>query len=128
VKTKIILPLSLFALAACGNDAPPPSPAPPPAIAASVAPAPPVVQKAVATTPVEPRTDPNLELASRVKKALDAASSEISQGIDVTAVNGRVRLYGTVLSRDARRRAEKAAAATPGVSAVENKLVVVKGS
>jgi osmotically-inducible protein OsmY len=79
---------------------------------------------------VTPEVRPNAdaELAARVKKALEEASSEIAQGIDVAAANGVVRLYGTVASRAARSAAEKiAASAAPG-SAVENKLIVLKGS
>ena len=122
----IPIALALFVLAACGEEAPPPQaaaqaqPAPPEAPLARSEP-----QKPPAAAP---QPDPDAELAARVKRALDAASAEISQGIDVTAKNGAVHLYGTVPSRAARRDAERAAAATPGVSAVDNRLVVVKGS
>jgi len=120
----IPIALALFVLAACGEEAPPPQAAPQPTL-----PEAPLAKSEPQKPPAaSPQPDPDAELAARVKKALDAASAEISQGIDVTAKNGAVHLYGTVPSRAARRDAERAAAATPGVSAVDNRLVVVKGS
>jgi hypothetical protein len=116
--------MSALFVVACGNDTPPQQAAIPPA-PASVPAAPQPQPEAVKPAP---RPDPDAELAARVKKALEEASSEISQGVDVAAANGVVRLYGTVQSGAARRQAEKITAATPGVSSVENKLVVVKGS
>jgi osmotically-inducible protein OsmY len=53
---------------------------------------------------------------ARVKKALEA-NAEIAQGVDVSAKDGKVRLWGTVPSRAARRAAEKMAAATPASAA-----------
>jgi hypothetical protein len=120
----IPIALAVLVLAACGEEAPPPQAAPQPA-----SPAVPLAKSEPQKPPTAaPQADPDAELAARVKKALDAASADISQGIDVTAKNGGVHLYGTVPSRAARRKAEQAAASTPGVSSVDNRLVVVKGS
>jgi osmotically-inducible protein OsmY len=111
-------------LAGCGEEAPLPQAAPQPA-----PPAAPLAKSELQNPPAAaPQPEPDAELAARVKKALDAASADISQGIDVTAKKGAVHLYGTVPSRAARRNAEKAAASTQGVSSVDNRLVVVKGS
>jgi hypothetical protein len=116
----------LLVAAACSNEAPPqaavqPAPAAPAPLAEAGA------QKAAAVVP-ESRPNPDLELAARVKKALDEAASHISQGVDVAASGGVVRLFGTVASRADRRKAGQVAASIPGVTSVENKLVVVKGS
>jgi len=123
----LVMCLLALLVAACGNDAPPPQAAvqgtsPPVQPLAEARP-----QPAAAVVQV-PRADPNAELAARVKKALEAASMEISQGVDVVVENGVVRLFGTVGSSKARGAAEKIAASTPGVTSVENKLVVVRGS
>lgn len=116
---------ALLLLVACGDDAPPPQAVlqtPPPQAVVEGRP-----QQAAAVVP-EPRPNPDVELAARVKRALEEGSAEIAQGVDVAVANGVVRLYGTVASRAARSTAEKIAASTPGVASVENKLVVVKGS
>jgi len=115
----------VFALvvAACGNDAAPPQAV---QVAAATPPAP--ASQPVAAVVQAPQIDANAELAAKVKKALEAASTEISQGVDVVVVNGVARLFGTVGSSKERSAAEKIAASTPGVTSVENKLVVVKGS
>jgi osmotically-inducible protein OsmY len=65
---------------------------------------------------------------ARVKKALEQAPGQIAQGIDVTARRGAVSLFGTVPSGAERGTAGKIAASVSGVSSVDNKLVVVKGS
>lgn len=122
--------MSVLLVVGCGSEAPPPQqqgaiqPAAPSAAPQAVAAAQP---EPVAVKPV-PRPDPDAELVVRVKKALEEASSALSQGVDVAATNGVVRLYGTVESAAARRQAERIAAATPGVSSVDNKLVIVRGS
>lgn len=120
----IAIALALFVLAACGEKAPPPQAAPQPA-----QPEAPLAKSEPQKPPAAaPQPDPDAELAASVKKVLDTASAKISQGIDVTAKNGAVHLHGTVPSRTARRNAEKAAASIPGVSTVDNRLVVLKGS
>lgn len=124
-----IVCLAALLLVACGNDsAPPQSAVQVPAPAPSQLAAQPQPEKAAAVAAPEARANPDLDLAARVKKALDEASSHISQGVDVTVTGGAVRLYGTVASRADRRKAGRVAASIPGVTSVENKLVVVKGS
>jgi BON domain-containing protein len=114
-------------VAACGQEAPPPvakkaEPTPPPAPVVK-APEPPPAPKAE-----EPKPDPNKELADRVKRALTDDAKIQAAGIDVTAQNGTVTLWGTAATQSERNRAGAAAAKVQGVSRVENKLAVVKGS
>ena len=47
-----------------------------------------------------------------------------TRSIWVTTSNGDVRLHGTVRSLAERRLAERAAASAPGVTNVENEIVV----
>lgn len=68
------------------------------------------------------------ELAAHVKKALRAAPDRIGEGIDVSAAGGAVQLWGTVASRAVRRKAADITLATPGVTSVDNRIVVLKGS
>jgi hypothetical protein len=116
-----LLALCPAVLAACSDEAPPP---PEPVViqiptAAAPAAATPV---AAVETPRKP------DLAADVKKALEAASRDIAQGVDVTANGGVVQLFGTVGSEAERREAAKIAGGTAGVISVENRIVVVKGS
>lgn len=111
-------------LAGCGDRpaAQKPGEAPPKApVAAPTQAPPPVVEQA-------PKPVPRAALASRVKQALEADPDVAGQGIDVSAADGTVRLWGTVASEAERKRAEAVAAAVAGVGAVDNKLVVVRGS
>jgi hypothetical protein len=115
----------VLGLAACGDDNPKPAPkpaAPPPQAAAPTPPPPPVV------TPEPPKPDPNKELAGRVKRALESEAKIQAAGIDVTAADGKVTLWGTAATAAERRRAEAAAKKVEGVSAVDNQIKVVKGS
>jgi osmotically-inducible protein OsmY len=57
-------------------------------------------------------------LADRVKKALEA------QGVEVTATNGKVQLWGSVESGRERRRIEQTAAGVVGVRAIDSRLKV----
>ncbi|HEX7249021.1 MAG TPA: BON domain-containing protein [Burkholderiales bacterium] len=118
-----------LALAACG-DAPAPKPqakaepvpvTPAPVAAAPAAPAP-------APAPQAEKPDPNKELAQRVKRALEDESHIQAAAIDVTAADGKVTLWGTAASPDEKNRATRAAYRVQGVTNVENKLAVVKGS
>jgi osmotically-inducible protein OsmY len=118
-------------LLACSQE----SPAPKAAVQA-VKPAAPVTAaqpeaKPVAVSvpaPVQSKASPDHDLAARVKKALDAEHGAIAQSVDVSASGGAVRLWGAVASRAERSAAEKIAAKTPGVTSVDNQLVVVRGS
>lgn len=116
----------ILTLAACGDSAPPPKPAAPAAPPPQAeAPAP----KAPETkAPEAPKPDPNKELARRVKQALESDGKIQGAGIDVTAADGKVTLWGTTATPGERSRAGQVAAKVDGVSAVDNQLKVVKGS
>ncbi|HZQ74076.1 MAG TPA: BON domain-containing protein [Burkholderiales bacterium] len=122
--------LAALALCACGESAPPPKPAPPkPAAPAQPAP-PPKPAAAPAPTPAvekPPTENPNTQLAARVKQALESASVQAA-GVDVTAANGTVTLFGTVPSNEEKSRAARIAGKVPGVTSVDNRIVVVRGS
>jgi hypothetical protein len=111
-------------VAGCGDDAPP---APQSEVKIQVAPSP--APAAVAQpAALVPKADPDAELAAAVNKALESASAQLAQGVDVTAKSGAIRLFGTVGSETERREAANIARATPGVASVENNIIVVKGS
>jgi len=116
-----------LALAACGE-----TPAPKPQAKAEPVPVAPVVAAAPAPAPApapqEEKADPNKELAKRVKQALEGESKIQAAAIDVTAADGKVTLWGTAATADERNRATRAAYRVQGVTGVENKLAVVKGS
>ena len=117
---------AVFALAACSEPTPPP-------VAKKAEPTPPPVAAAPATPPPapkveEPKPDPNKELADRVKRALTDDARIQAAGIDVTAQNGTVTLWGTAATQSEKNRAGAAAAKVQGVNSVENRLAVVKGS
>ena len=124
---RILATALTLALAACGDSAPPPTPAAQPVTPPPQAPAP-EPQAPEAKAPEAPKPDPNKELAQRVKRALDSDVRVPSQGIDVTAKDGRVSLWGTTATADERTRAGQIAAKVSGVASVDNQLKVVKGS
>lgn len=121
--------LLAFALAGCGKE-PPPKPA---VTAVPVAPQP-VMQDAAKADADKmaaaqaARAAADKELAGRVKAALVAERNLNAHGIDVTAKDGAVTLYGTAETRVRRDMAEKTAARVDGVKSVENKLAIVAGS
>lgn len=84
-------------------------------------------QSASSPTPLPP-IDPDKVLAGKVKNALEAEPRVNGQGIDVTAADGVVSLWGTVADAAERRKAESVATSQPGVKSVNNRLVIVKGS
>ena len=113
-------------LAACSDPTPPPAakkadPVPAPVAKAPEAPKPEAKAE-------EPKPDPNKELAQKVKRALEGEAKIQAAGIDVTANNGTVTLWGTAATAGERNRAAAAAAKVDGVKTVENKIAVVKGS
>jgi hyperosmotically inducible protein len=123
----ILAIVSILILAACGDSTPPPKPAapaaPPPQAEA------PAAAKAPETkAPEAPKPDPNKELARRVKQALEGDGKIQGAGIDVTAADGKVTLWGTTATPGERNRAGQIASKVDGVSAVDNQLKVVKGS
>jgi hyperosmotically inducible protein len=115
--------LAALTLAACGDQPASKAAVATPAPVAAPAPAPVAAVKEEA-----PKPDPNKELAQRVKRALEAEAKIQAAGIDVTASGGTVTLWGTAASSDERTRASRAAYRVPGVTMVDNKLAVVKGS
>jgi membrane-bound lytic murein transglycosylase B len=132
----ILVALAALTLAGCGNEAPAPSKpvakATPAPVAQKAEPAP---QAAPAAAPAAaPRAaeapanaNPNALLAEHVKKALEGASLQAA-GIDVSAADGVVSLFGTVPSNEEKKRAATIAAKVDGVKSVQNKLAVVSGS
>jgi len=125
---KLIAAVLLLGAAACG-DSPAPKPAPataPQALPQPITPAPAPAPQAKA--PEAPKPDPNQELAARVKKALEGAAKIQAAGIDVTAADGRVSLWGTAATAAERKRAESVASRVDGVRSVDNQIKVVKGS
>ena len=119
---KSIVAAALLALAACGQEeAPKPVAVPVKPEPQVVAPAP----KPEAKAPEAPKADPNKELAARVKRALEDAKLV---GIDATASEGKVTLWGTTATEDERKRAATVAGKVDGVKSVDNQLKIVKGS
>lgn len=114
----------VLALAACSEPPPPPKPAAPTPTPQAEAPKAPEAPKAAEA----PKPDPNKELAQRVKKALEGEAKIQAAGIDVTAADGKVTLWGTTATAAERNRAGQVASKVEGVSAVDNQLKVVKGS
>ena len=76
----------------------------------------------------DPRIEPNLVLAARVKQALQSEAKVVAAGIDVTAADGVVTLWGTTTTDDEKSRAGKVASSVDGVKSVENRIAVIKGS
>ncbi len=112
------------ALIACSESPKPAAKAPPPPPSAPVTAAPQAQPQ-----PEPPKPDPNKELAAKVKRALEAPNAKLpAGGIDVTAADGKVSLWGTVETDQQRRRAAQIAAKVDGVRGVDNQLKVVKGS
>jgi len=124
----LIAAVLLLGAAACGEQpAPKPAPAPAPqALPQPITPAPAPAPQAKA--PEAPKPDPNQELAARVKKALEREAKIQAAGIDVTAADGRVSLWGTAATAAERKRAESVASRVDGVRSVDNQIKVVKGS
>jgi osmotically-inducible protein OsmY len=92
--------------------------------------------QAAAVTPTQPaqpeakeaKADPDKVLAARVKQALEGEAKIHAAGIDITAANGAVTLWGTTPSIAESARAAKLASGVEGVKSVENRIAVVKGS
>ena len=123
----LLVVVPAFALLACSEEAPP-KPAPKPAAEAPAPVAPPPPPPAPIAKPEPPKPDPNKELADRVKRALEGEAKIQAAGIDVTANDGNVTLWGTTTTAAEKNRAAQAAKKVDGVKAVENKIAVVKGS
>ena len=63
-----------------------------------------------------------------MKRALEGEAKIQAAGIDVTAADGKVTLWGTAATAAERKRAESVAAKVDGVQSVDNQIKVVKGS
>ena len=123
----LLVVVPAIALIACSENAPP-KPAPKPAAEAPAPVAPPPPPPAPIAKPEPPKPDPNKELADRVKRALEGEAKIQAAGIDVTANDGTITLWGTTTTAAEKNRASQAARKVDGVKAVENKIAVVKGS
>ncbi|HEX9396069.1 MAG TPA: BON domain-containing protein [Burkholderiales bacterium] len=75
-----------------------------------------------------PKPDPNRELAQRVKRTLENDGKIEAAGIDVTAADGLVTLWGTAATEDDKGRATRLAVGVAGVKSVNNRLTVIRGS
>jgi osmotically-inducible protein OsmY len=75
---------------------------------------------------VKPRVKAQ-DVKERVAEMIKRRASLDAEQIEVTTTNGTVHLRGQVHSLWEKRLAEQAAASAPGVSKVENELVVVPG-
>jgi len=120
--------LLAFAFSGCGREPPPK-----PVIKDVPVPVAPVNQdtgkaEAARQAAAAARASADKELAGRVKSALVGERNLNAHGIDVTAKDGVVTLYGTAETRMRRDMAEKIAARVDGVKSVENKLAIVAGS
>lgn len=74
------------------------------------------------------KDDSNALLAAKVKSVLTAEPGLKDLAIDVSASDGNVELFGTVDTPENRIRAAQIASKVPGVKAVKNYLVLLKGS
>src|SRR5262245_48196294 len=125
----LLVVVPAIALIACSEDAPPkPATKPAAEAPAPITAAPPPPPPAPIAKPEPSKPDPNKELAERVKRALEGEAKIQAAGIDVTANDGTVTLWGTAASASEKNRAAQAARKVDGVKAVENKIAVVKGS
>ena len=76
----------------------------------------------------KPGSPPDQVLAEKVKAALGADPTLETSNVDVVAANGTVTLVGTADNSASRDKASRIAQSVQGVSSVENRMVVVRGS
>ena len=84
-------------------------------------------EQAVAKELLAP-VDPDRQLAGKVEKALGLESTPLAYGVEVTARDGKVELWGTVDSNVVRKRIEVTAAGVVGVKALTSHLQVDPGA
>ena len=73
---------------------------------------------------IEPHEKVGAELGQQVREAMGRMADLDARSIEVTTSAGTVQLHGSVHTFGERRTAERAAAAAPGVSEVQNELAV----
>jgi osmotically-inducible protein OsmY len=86
-----------------------------------------VLDPSVAQQVVAERSDPDRALAEKVKKAI-GTDEGVAYGVEVTAADGKVNLWGTVDSTAARKRLATTAAGVVGVRGLENHIKVDPGA
>ncbi len=86
-----------------------------------------VLDPSVAQQVVAERADPDRALAEKVKKAIGTVEGA-AYGVEVTAADGKVNLWGTVDSTAARKRLATTAAGVVGVRGLENHINVDPGA
>jgi osmotically-inducible protein OsmY len=86
------------------------------------------VEQAVVKEILATDVDPDRQLAHKVEKALGIDTGVPPYGVEVTASDGKVELWGTVDSTAARKRFEVIAAGVVGVKSLENHLSVDPGA
>jgi len=74
------------------------------------------------------QNDPDAALAEKVEKAIGVGNGSLAYGVEVTATDGKVELWGTVDSTAARKRFALTAAGVVGVRAVQNHIRVDPGA
>jgi hypothetical protein len=123
---------AVLGLAACGQEPAPKAPLGTAKSGPTAAAKPPVEPKGVPASVPEGKkasaSDSDRTLARRVKDALLARPDLKAHGIDITAVDGAVTLFGTADSLASRKMAGDIASGIEGVKSVENKLAVASGS
>ena len=118
----------ILLLAACGDAPAPKTAEKKPAVETKAEVKAPEAPKPEAPKAEAPKPDPNKALAQRVKRALEEEAKVQAAGIDVTAKDGAVTLWGTAATEAERKRAAQAASKVEGVTSVDNRIAVVKGS
>lgn len=121
----LLASILVLGLTACG-DKPAPKPAAKPI--PPVTQGKPKVEEMKMTAPANAKTEPDSDLATKVKDALGAAGGLNVHRIDVAASNGVITLYGTADDAAQREQAAQISAGVAGVKSVENKLAIVAGS
>ena len=86
------------------------------------------IEPAVAQQLLAARADPDKALAEKVERALGIETGSLPYGVEVTASDGKVQLWGTVDSTAVRKRFELTAAGVVGVKALENHIRVDPGA
>ena len=85
-------------------------------------------QAEAATKAADEKAAADSALAGKVKSALAATPGLKNLGVDVSASDGDVTLFGTADNDAQRHKAEKVAAGVPGVKSVKDALQIVQGS